>query len=272
MTLYEIKKTDNILLFNEMLVKNGLEWLINEGSSMINKTSYVVANKEGNYFIKNPNFSIPALFMMKFDEKYKSYYFDSVLDVKENEKVKNVSRVSKEQKENVEDKYFKLLMKNDTHFALEYGYELFERDRNRFFQISVCFALMSGWEKVLYVLAMKKMLEMNFAKETQKNILVITIKFLASYVNRLDRYEEIYKNKNEIGNVVIEDIEREISNYEKSENLSYENSLELIYLKGIRLYMGNNTGKNEAVFYNLGKSLKNYKKYDFEIEKAAIKL
>jgi hypothetical protein len=88
----------------------------------------------------------------------------------------------------------------------------------------------------------------------------------------LDRYEEIYKNKNQIGNVTIEEIEKEISNYEKSEKLSYENSLELIYLKGIRLYMENNTGKNEAVFYNLGKSIKNSKKYDFEIEKAAIKL
>ena len=270
MYIYEVIKQSDFESFCSEYENRGFSWMVKETAQMVNRASYLKVDVTGIYSVYKPNYAVPVMWLLSKDKKYLEVYFRKVIQVSENEKKKKVKRLSEEQIDDIERKYFKALIKNDTAVSLRYGMELFERDYGRFIRASITFALMTGWEKVMYVTSMNRLMYNNFDKDTKREIAVVTIKFIAAYVNRLDNYEKEYIVYNEeVGkNTALEKVKKEMENIKESGNKSDTDYALLIYLDGIKLY-DETGGEGTEIFYGVSKKIENIQCDDVVKEYAA---
>ena len=114
MYIYEVIKQSDFESFCSEYENRGFSWMVKETAQMVNRASYLKVDVTGIYSVYKPNYAVPVMWLLSKDKKYLEVYFRKVIQVSENEKKKKVKRLSEEQIDDIERKYFKALIKNDT--------------------------------------------------------------------------------------------------------------------------------------------------------------
>ncbi|MDU1909808.1 hypothetical protein [Fusobacterium sp.] len=185
--IFTIIKEKNKKEIIHMLETNGKIKTLSFFAEVLNKRTYFTLSSDGIIKRNELNFILPIFaFSNDFD-----YLADSIInfsDLKEREKISNISRLSNIKIPKLKEKLIKTLCNGNLDFSKKYGKELFLRDREEFYKIILEFSFLGDMKslKALLILSFKKLFE---NKEYEENVFFLLICFITKYRDNFYFYE-----------------------------------------------------------------------------------
>lgn len=163
-------------------------------AEVLNKRAYFTLDNHGMIKRNELNFILP-IFAFSNDLDYLADSIINFSDLKEREKISDISRLSNIEIPKLKEKLMKTLSNGNLDFSKKYGKELFLRDREEFYKTILEFSLLGDMKslKPLLILSFKKLFE---NEKYEEKVFFLLISFITKYRDNFYFYENCKENNN----------------------------------------------------------------------------